>query len=102
MRRRGHVLDMHVGDVAIVVREVRRAEDQQFGPLLGGAIEEERCRAGGNASLREHQGGKGKDHRIQLRDRSEEHTSELQSLMRISYAVFCLKKKKKTQTQRQK
>src|SRR3546814_3044758 len=28
------------------------------------------------------------------RNRSEEHTSELQSLMRISYAVFCLKKKK--------
>src|SRR3546814_1906406 len=31
--------------------------------------------------------------RMQL-ERSEEHTSELQSLMRISYAVFCLKKKK--------
>src|SRR3546814_2931830 len=31
-------------------------------------------------------------------DRSEEHTSELQSLMRISYAVFCLKKKKKIET----
>src|SRR3546814_7546720 len=31
---------------------------------------------------------------IQPRIRSEEHTSELQSLMRISYAVFCLKKKK--------
>src|SRR3546814_1267125 len=30
--------------------------------------------------------------------RSEEHTSELQSLMRISYAVFCLKKKNTTQT----
>src|SRR3546814_10697198 len=30
------------------------------------------------------------------RNRSEEHTSELQSLMRISYAVFCLKKKKAT------
>src|SRR3546814_6782618 len=30
-----------------------------------------------------------------LGDRSEEHTSELQSLMRISYAVFCLKKKTK-------
>src|SRR3546814_9702936 len=29
----------------------------------------------------------------QIHDRSEEHTSELQSLMRISYAVFCLKKK---------
>src|SRR3546814_4412592 len=33
--------------------------------------------------------------------RSEEHTSELQSLMRISYAVFCLKKKKKRYTQKQ-
>src|SRR3546814_6285823 len=31
-------------------------------------------------------------------DRSEEHTSELQSLMRISYAVFCLQKKKQTYT----
>src|SRR3546814_9910655 len=31
-------------------------------------------------------------------DRSEEHTSELQSLMRISYAVFCLKKKTQTHT----
>src|SRR3546814_5869687 len=30
---------------------------------------------------------------LRLLDRSEEHTSELQSLMRISYAVFCLKKK---------
>src|SRR3546814_2583417 len=47
-----------------------------------------------------------RDHRIALTNRScnvplarstrsEEHTSELQSLMRISYAVFCLKKKKK-------
>src|SRR3546814_5323260 len=40
-------------------------------------------------------------HRAHLRareplQRSEEHTSELQSLMRISYAVFCLKKKKKS------
>src|SRR3546814_2519980 len=32
---------------------------------------------------------------VQCYARSEEHTSELQSLMRISYAVFCLKKKKK-------
>src|SRR3546814_9827658 len=32
---------------------------------------------------------------VLARPRSEEHTSELQSLMRISYAVFCLKKKKK-------
>src|SRR3546814_3824887 len=33
------------------------------------------------------------DHRTLQAQRSEEHTSELQSLMRISYAVFCLKKK---------
>src|SRR3546814_6065940 len=38
--------------------------------------------------------GAGAD-RDRKRHRSEEHTSELQSLMRISYAVFCLKKKKK-------
>src|SRR3546814_3255575 len=31
--------------------------------------------------------------RLEARDRSEEHTSEIQSLMRNSYAVFCLKKK---------
>src|SRR3546814_3156671 len=35
---------------------------------------------------------------LRVRERSEEHTSELQSLMRISYAVFCLKKKKTQQT----
>src|SRR3546814_7912039 len=34
--------------------------------------------------------------RVLVVGRSEEHTSELQSLMRISYAVFCLKKKNKT------
>src|SRR3546814_1167423 len=38
--------------------------------------------------------GVGAPDRIKAQDRSEEHTSELQSLMRISYAVFCLKKKK--------
>src|SRR3546814_10073038 len=35
-------------------------------------------------------------HEIRVAERSEEHTSELQSLMRISYAVFCLKKNKQT------
>src|SRR3546814_8581801 len=40
--------------------------------------------------------------RDRVEQRSEEHTSELQSLMRISYAVFCLKKKKKeSYTQKQ-
>src|SRR3546814_10323058 len=45
-------------------------------------------------------GGRGRDGGAPARDRpprSEEHTSELQSLMRISYAVFCLKKKKNPQ-----
>src|SRR3546814_7850272 len=48
--------------------------------------------------------GTGKDYHLTLvyphdaGKRSEEHTSELQSLMRISYAVFCLKKKKPTIT----
>src|SRR3546814_5319124 len=37
---------------------------------------------------------------VQRPKRSEEHTSELQSLMRISYAVFCLKKKKKNKRQK--
>src|SRR3546814_8828972 len=51
-------------------------------------------------------GGRLLDHhgharRVEARQRSEEHTSELQSLMRISYAVFCLKKKKVTNAQNQ-
>src|SRR3546814_12909878 len=41
------------------------------------------------------------NNRRRLLPRSEEHTSELQSLMRISYAVFCLKKKKKNKDIRQ-
>src|SRR3546814_1949027 len=40
------------------------------------------------------------DHPGRLWVRSEEHTSELQSLMRISYAVFCLKKKTQKRTKR--
>src|SRR3546814_3952142 len=44
--------------------------------------------------LHRRQGGAGALLHLRLRHRSEEHTSELQSLMRLSYAVFCLKKKK--------
>src|SRR3546814_8890899 len=44
----------------------------------------------------------GERERRTRRHRSEEHTSELQSLMRISYAVFCLKKKKKKHKQKHK
>src|SRR3546814_3879486 len=43
---------------------------------------------------------KAREHSV-LEDRSEEHTSELQSLMRISYAVFCLKKTNNVLCQRQ-
>src|SRR3546814_914768 len=49
-------------------------------------------------SLQEGLGRTGLAGRIWRHRRSEEHTSELQSLMRISYAVFCLKKKKETHT----
>src|SRR3546814_6854933 len=61
---------------------------------VGGAVGEvgqDRVRLGQRATVRQH------EHRDA---RSEEHTSELQSLMRISYAVFCLKKKKQTKTYR--
>src|SRR3546814_10422431 len=68
-----------------------------------------RCRSSGLGSPQLHKGARDmaefrlpKNSRIQkggtvhkAEGRSEEHTSELQSLMRISYAVFCLKKKKK-------
>src|SRR3546814_5713344 len=52
---------------------------------------EERCLSGSR-----HLGGAGR-YCVEI-GRSEEHTSELQSLMRISYAVFCLKKKKSEHT----
>src|SRR3546814_3489865 len=48
-------------------------------------------RCGAHARL--HPGGAGPREDVEVEGRSEEHTSELQSLMRISYAVFCLKKK---------
>src|SRR3546814_1553138 len=38
--------------------------------------------------------GESPEKQLLLQERSEEHTSELQSLMRITYAVFCLKKKR--------
>src|SRR3546814_5141740 len=48
------------------------------------------------ARLREHRIGVARYRQHAMACRSEEHTSELQSLMRISYAVFCLKKKTQT------
>src|SRR3546814_9701774 len=51
---------------------------------------------GDDRGNRRKQADRGREQRLGDPRRSEEHTSELQSLMRISYAVFCLKKKKKT------
>src|SRR3546814_11587868 len=51
------------------------------------------CGYRGSSRRRRH--ARSEDHSRSPAIRSEEHTSELQSLMRISYAVFCLKKKKK-------
>src|SRR3546814_6563736 len=62
------------------------------------------CRGAGGAQAGPHRGAQTLQlHRAEgiaasAASRSEEHTSELQSLMRISYAVFCLKKKKNKHT----
>src|SRR3546814_6377603 len=61
------------------------------------ATRRDRRREGAHDRLEDAQPGKGIAG-VHDRDRSEEHTSELQSLMRISYAVFCLKKKTNTIT----
>src|SRR3546814_1432384 len=64
-----------------------RRDPERGGPRGGGDACSEPRRAIARCHLQQ-------PARTRVRDRSEEHTSELQSLMRISYAVFCLKKKK--------
>src|SRR3546814_8653522 len=71
----------HVDKAASQIARIRRLE-RRVGKALAGAVRRVEILEDGEAFLK-------------VRDRSEEHTSELQSLMRISYAVFCLKKKKK-------
>src|SRR3546814_2295044 len=68
-----------------------RVEHRQLG------IETEQRRNSGKREHERHE--REREAGARLRHRSEEHTSELQSLMRISYAVFCLKKKHITFTQ---
>src|SRR3546814_5506854 len=78
----------HIGSLQDAVA-VRKAEIVRF---LAGCREQQRCTAGEVFQVAEKVRGfflVGQD-----KYRSEEHTSELQSLMRISYAVFCLKTKK--------
>src|SRR3546814_3670000 len=69
--------------------EVRRAQTARATLLVYGRIRAD-PRSGGLTHL-----WRGDRLLLCRKRRSEEHTSELQSLMRISYAVFCLKKKKK-------
>src|SRR3546814_3223387 len=77
-----------VGNAAGRDRDVRRQPDTDVvRQTAAGRAESERGQSLGESARR---------HRLRVRQqdhRSEEHTSELQSLMRISYAVFCLKKK---------
>src|SRR3546814_7390121 len=67
-----------------------RNEGAAEGGIVGGAgVDHALDMAGASAARHD---------RAERRQRSEEHTSELQSLMRISYAVFCLKKKNRKTT----
>src|SRR3546814_7076241 len=70
-------------------------------PVVGACRDGRRaCRRGSLAAAAARSCGDGGDDRGAVVRRSEEHTSELQSLMRISYAVFCLKKKQKEKKER--
>src|SRR3546814_1561303 len=81
VQQRIHVVPAHVAD-----RRGQRA-------LLNRVLEQRRQRG----AVR-HAPAQARGSRLVGVDRSEEHTAELQSLMRISYAVFCLKNKHKTKT----
>src|SRR3546814_4783574 len=94
MRRAGVAMDLLAGhwqpeQIAIAVRGPRRKKwprglEHAGGPAVRRALDADRC-----VEIPE-------DRELAVNGRSEEHTSELQSLMRISYAVFCLKKKQIT------
>src|SRR3546814_2404546 len=66
--------------------DARLTRGRRHFPRRGACLSHGPCRASEPASAQDHVGDRAL--------RSEEHTSQLQSLMRISYAVFCLKKKK--------
>src|SRR3546814_2304824 len=94
-------VDHHLDRVLLVAREVDLvgelvdlAVDASAGEALSSQVGEERVV--GALTAADDRG----EHLEAGTLRSEEHTSELQSLMRISYAVFCLKKKKNTHSNR--
>src|SRR3546814_7538017 len=82
---------LHLPHLRLVVVERQRAGDAD---AVVGEVRLEALRPGIAARA-----GRGRRLAGSGLPRSEEHTSELQSLMRISYAVFCLKKKKRNLTQ---
>src|SRR3546814_9535488 len=69
--------------IALELEQVARLTDGNVVALLDAVVHEGRATAGVWVT----------EYRDEIAIRSEEHTSELQSLMRISYAVFCLNKK---------
>src|SRR3546814_7769490 len=64
-----------------------------FGRVVAAHVQRARLREARDADRADRRFGAAREHDVGVTVRSEEHTSELQSLMRISYAVFCLKKK---------
>src|SRR3546814_3912082 len=91
-----HVTQTHV------LRSVERAQRDSVPILLAMlgaiAIAQSGSSSSGDAAMAAMASAQGIAAQRQINYRSEEHTSELQSLMRISYAVICLKKKTKTAT----
>src|SRR3546814_7948480 len=90
----------HARDLAAALEQHQRRDaadaetGAQFGLRLGFELAQPHQRLqlrGGGFEMRRHHPARPAPRRPEIR--SEEHTSELQSLMRISYAVFCLKKK---------
>src|SRR3546814_5970278 len=97
--RRPRRTDRRAAD-AIPVHRVRAPGRGPPAALLA-PVDPTRHRAAGVRPALDRARGAGHDRRRDARQgRSEEHTSELQSLMRISYAVFCLKKTKNTKNQK--
>src|SRR3546814_6093814 len=87
--------DRTTEDVAVALYALQRLEKAVGGQVLAGLLEHLDQHVGNALAV------DGADIRVTAELRSEEHTSELQSLMRISYSVFCLQKKKKTQQKQQ-
>src|SRR3546814_6684873 len=99
MQRQAHMLkhgaDLH-GELLFAVAAAPQADANALFRVrlhLGDAVQSATVRA--NRTVRPHdifEVGEGGFFAVELGTRSEEHTSELQSLMRNSYAVYCLKK----------